>query len=264
MDVAGFAARGYSVERGVIPLNVIEDVLWFVRSHAERASTEVSALIGRRDGEPLIAAIRRAEAEGRIESLPKEVRDILSGHLPLSARLSQDLWKIPAAELLREVLRQAVGSEEIYMHMPPMARFVPPDHMSAAVPPHQDIAYNRHMTDFITCWIPLVEIDEACGGVGVYEGTNREVELAPGEGDVFWIGPVQVDEKNLKPLCMKPGDVLVFNKWLVHKSMPNRSERTRYSLDLRFFGRQSTSSKHYLDLQTWSVVAPAADEVMSG
>jgi ectoine hydroxylase-related dioxygenase (phytanoyl-CoA dioxygenase family) len=55
---------------------------------------------------------------------------------------------------------------------------------------------------------------------------------------------------------MRPGDVLALNPMVIHRSMPNRSERTRFSIDFRFFGDADTSAKHFLDLRTWQVVAP--------
>jgi len=38
--------------------------------------------------------------------------------------------------------------------------------------------------------------------------------------------------------------------------MPNSSDRMRLSCDFRFFGEQSHSTKHYLDIATNTVVAP--------
>ena len=55
-----------------------------------------------------------------------------------------------------------------------------------------------------------------------------------------------------------PGDIVVMGNETVHASMANLSSRTRLSVDFRFFGEDSRSSKHYLDLAERRVVAPAA------
>jgi ectoine hydroxylase-related dioxygenase (phytanoyl-CoA dioxygenase family) len=55
------------------------------------------------------------------------------------------------------------------------------------------------------------------------------------------------------------GDVLLLNKHIIHASMPNHSIRTRFSIDFRFFGARDHSHKHYLDMQTWNVIAPGED-----
>jgi ectoine hydroxylase-related dioxygenase (phytanoyl-CoA dioxygenase family) len=59
---------------------------------------------------------------------------------------------------------------------------------------------------------------------------------------------------------MAPGDALIFNPYVVHGSMPNLSNRIRFSIDCRFFGGDARTSKHYLDMTTWSVVAPTTLE----
>ncbi|HJZ54946.1 MAG TPA: phytanoyl-CoA dioxygenase family protein, partial [Gemmataceae bacterium] len=55
---------------------------------------------------------------------------------------------------------------------------------------------------------------------------------------------------------MQPGDVLVFEKTVVHASKPNTSDHMRLSLDYRFFGSAASTTKHYLDLDTREVVSP--------
>jgi hypothetical protein len=45
-------------------------------------------------------------------------------------------------------------------------------------------------------------------------------------------------------------------KRTMHESMPNSSDRMRLSCDFRFFGEQSHSTKHYLDIAANTVVAP--------
>ena len=67
------------------------------------------------------------------------------------------------------------------MHMPPTARFILPGNSAAAVPPHQDVSYNHHLTDFITAWVPFHPIDEESGGVAVFSGSQAVPR--------FWIPP---------------------------------------------------------------------------
>ena len=56
---------------------------------------------------------------------------------------------------------------------------------------------------------------------------------------------------------LDPGDLVVMSKRTLHESMPNLSDRLRLSCDFRFFGEQSRSTKHYLDISADKVVAPA-------
>jgi len=195
-------------------------------------------------------------------NVPPADRHVLLGHFPLPMRLDESLWQIPLALAEQPLLRALLGATKLFVHMPPTARFVLPGNAKAAVPAHQDVSYNKHLGPFCVVWVPLVEIDRACGGMAVYPRTQGRGELfagdnvAPADG---WIPEVEVaglERVELYPLA--PGDVVVMGNETVHASMPNLSSRTRLSVDFRFFGENSRSSKHYLDLAARRVVAPAA------
>jgi Phytanoyl-CoA dioxygenase (PhyH) len=194
--------------------------------------------------------------------VPAEDRHVLLGHFPLSVRLGKALWQIPLRLADQSFLYDFLGASRLFVHMPPTARFVLPGNVKAAVPAHQDITYNKHLGSFCVVWAPLVEIDRSCGGMAVFPRTQGRGELFSGEAVApadGWIPPIAVsalERVELQPLA--PGDVVVMGNETVHESMPNRSGRTRLSVDFRFFGDNSRSSKHYLDLAQRRVVAPSA------
>lgn len=154
------------------------------------------------------------------------------GQFASSVRLDDRLLEIPrfvnAQPLLFEMFPD---TKKLFMHMPPMARFVMPGHDAALWPMHQDTQYNDHLTgEFITMWIPLAPIvDEHSGAIAS-------------------------SDKVLAPLAM--GDVVLLHSSTWHRSMPNRGEYARLSVDYRFWGEQTTSTKHYLDLAANKVVEP--------
>lgn len=194
-------------------------------------------------------------------TVPPEDRHVLLGHFPLPVRLSEALWQIPLALAAQPLLAALLGATKLFVHMPPTARFVLPGNVTAAVPPHQDVTYNKHLGPFCVVWVPLVEIDRACGGMAVYPRTQGRGELftgsavAPADGWIPGVDVAGLDRVELYPLA--PGDVVVMGNETVHESMPNLSPRTRLSVDFRFFGDNSRSSKHYLDLAERRVIAPA-------
>lgn len=146
------------------------------------------------------------------------------------------------------------------MHMPPTARFVLPGNTQAAVPPHQDISYNRHMSNFVTVWVPLIEITEKCGGVIVFPGNNvEEVSQTGNTGSSFWQDAVPTNEMESVHCLMKEGSILALNKYTIHKSATNLSHDIRISIDFRFFGKGDSSAKHFLDLKTLKVCGPDED-----
>jgi Phytanoyl-CoA dioxygenase (PhyH) len=193
-------------------------------------------------------------------AVPPEDRHVLLGHFPLPVRLDQALWQIPLGLAEPPFLYELLGARRLFVHMPPTARFVLPGNEKAAVPAHQDVSYNKHLGPFCVVWVPLVEIDRACGGMAVYPRTQGRGELftgdkvAPADGWIPGIEVAGLAHVELYPLA--PGDVVVMGSETVHESMPNRSARTRLSVDFRFFGDNSRSSKHYLDLAARRVVAP--------
>jgi len=195
-------------------------------------------------------------------ALPPEDRHVLLGHFPLAVRLHETLWRIPLALAEPPFLYELLGAKKLFVHMPPTARFVLPGNEKATVPAHQDVSYNKHLGPFCVVWVPLVDIDGACGGMAVYPRTQGRGELfagdtvAPAEGWIPGLDVAALTRVELFPLA--PGDVVVMGNETVHESMPNRSPRTRLSVDFRFFGEASRSSKHYLDLAARRVIAPAA------
>jgi len=189
--------------------------------------------------------------------LPEDLKQRICGHFKLNTRLSDILWEIPKDQNFQAIIKKILKTEKLFMHMPPCARFILPNNSKAAVPPHQDFSYNQHMSDFLTVWVPFVEIDEACGGVKLYQGsqTHKMLDTSKTE-DSYWNQEIPVFDYPEISLPMKKGDFLTFGKKLIHASCPNISDKTRISIDFRFFGENSFSKKYYLDLQTNKVASP--------
>jgi len=256
-DCSFFRAEGYQLFRGLLPKSVIFGVHDFLLAAMRRSLSDL-AYLGL-DPNDITGSSRTAQhlAETRPD-LDTATRITLMGHFPLRDRLAQELWAIPRIPALRAMLSDALGSDRLFMHMPPTARFILPGNSSAGVPPHQDISYNGHMPPFVVLWVPLVEIDAECGGMAVYQGTK---DLPPQPATVNadgWLSPIDVSAyKRIDCQPMAPGDCLLFGPNLAHGSMPNLSNRVRLSIDFRFFA-DGTSGKHALDMQSWEVLEPAA------
>jgi hypothetical protein len=256
MNTDFFCANGYQVFEKVLPTQVVDGVRAFLEEEVARQLPPVCSEVGASSVDEIVSAIGRIADGGDVGKLSKSTRDTLTGHFSLEARLSRRLWDVPRDAGLRRLLESLLNTERLFMHMPPTARFVLPRNIHAGVPAHQDVSYNKHMSNFVTLWVPLVDIDDDCGGVTVYEGSGFDSEKpAENRSDRFWLEAVAASgrEKHCK---ISRGDVLALNKWVVHRSMVNKSPRTRYSIDFRFFGGQDTSQKHYLDMQTFEVIAP--------
>jgi len=255
-----FREEGVVCISGALPDSVIGPVTDFLTG----ALDEISQLFAK-FGIELRDPRAGAQVEGLLDAAATKVspedRHVLLGHFPLAVRLSEVLWRIPLHLADQPFLYEMLRTKRLFVHMPPVARFVLPGNVKAAVPAHQDISYNKHLGAFCVVWVPLVEIDRSCGGMAVFPRTQGRGELfrgetvAPSDGWIAGIDTSELERVELHPL--KPGDVVVMGDETVHESMPNRSPRIRLSIDFRFFGEGSSSSKHYLDLARRRVVAPA-------
>lgn len=105
---------------------------------------------------------------------------------------------------------------------------------------HQD-AFNSAEWDqadsrILTFWVPLVPVDQESGCLAVVPGSQRLGALTK-QTDEFGISTVEAvpeDGLNGVPVPMEPGDALMFNELVLHRSLPNRSDRVRWSIDVRF------------------------------
>ena len=148
------------------------------------------------------------------------------------------VWQYPQ---LITLMRRLIG-DELYASAIWNGRPRAPQQSIQTIDWHQDAHY---MQDYdpradrlIGVWLPLVPVDEHSGCLQVIPGSHRN-GLRPA---------VRLERNNLVGLedrelagqepvscSMTPGDVLLFTELLYHRSLENRSLRTRWSLDVRYF-----------------------------
>lgn len=255
-----FANEGLVIIRQALPSTVCGPTADYLAAALEQISDLLAAYGIAPDAPDRGGQVERLLVSRGAE-IPAEDRHVLRGHFPLSVRLGEELWRIPLHLADHPFLYDILGAKRLFMHMPPTARFVLPGNIEAAVPAHQDISYNKHLGAFCVVWAPLVDIDGACAGMAAYPRSHGCGELLNGASAASpdnWlpgIDTAKLERVELQPLA--PGDVVVMSHETVHESMPNRSGRTRLSIDFRFFSDSSRSSKHFLDLAQRRVVAPA-------
>lgn len=256
--VEHYALREYAVVKGFLPPSLLRDYRAFLQTSLDREVWPVFTRLGLSPDDPDLS--EKVSRLIRENLLPEGTdKQLLLGHFPLATRLADEIRPI-AAQLGRSpLLKRLLDATTLNMHMPPMSRYVLPGYTPAAVPPHQDFSYNTHMSDFLTVWIPLVEITRECGGLVIYEGSQHacnEVEHAPNG----WLEAVDVSSfAGLQLIDLEPGDAVLLSPRIIHASAPNVSQRMRISMDLRVFGAQTRSSKHYMKLDTLETISPRGE-----
>ncbi len=110
-------------------------------------------------------------------------------------------------------------------------------------PWHQDCGVITPDADdslILTVWYPLMDANEENGCLQVIPGSHRGDELlthCPGGKKV--LGSLHIPESEFEagkavPVPLKKGDALFMTKYTIHSSLPNNSDRVRFSMDLRY------------------------------
>lgn len=250
------AGKNAMVFRQIIPKDVIDKCRLFLE---ENVSKELEN-IGIKSNIKLESNSIRDQLQelSKDKNLSDDVAKVLTGHFSLDVRLNEIISSVAKQSgLIDSIISYANWDKDISLHMPPMVRFVIPGNTNAAVPVHQDILYNKHLKDFVTAWIPLVSIDENCGGIKMFGDPGELTEEAEISDNNVWFKPIDAGSNSgIDCIPMSPGDVLIFSKTCIHSSMPNLSNKIRYSLDLRIFPTRLGSEKHYLRLNTGELYEP--------
>jgi hypothetical protein len=183
----------------------------------------------------------------------------------LARPIPDDVWRTLVAEpsfdaVVRTFLGEAPTWVPIVVHRtaPPLA---PGTNAETFAARHQDGIYNYGI-DFVTCWVPLMDIDDEVGGLAVVPGSHKGSLYPP---DVFkdpskriGIPPDAIPDSAWRRPDYKAGDVLMFHSMTAHAGLPNRSNKLRLSMDIRFLpasaapfvGRVAAAGEGQVSLRT--------------
>ncbi len=216
------------------------------------------ALLQRRfsqwSGDPIENEVDFARASGRIAAyealgLPKDLRHFLTGEFDLETRLDPIVRELLRSPALKQYLCRLLDDDQYYVHYPPMIRFKIAGAQASLVPLHQDSAYNTHMREFVTVWIPFADVSEERGGVLMYDGSHTKGCITHQQTGGTWASKANADLSDHEPthVEMNAGDALLFPSDLLHESAPYQSATPRYSIDFRIFRWTTDTTKSYYD-----------------
>jgi len=208
--------------------------------------------------------IRQLKAEGLIADegaeLPLERRfaEVAGKHAARFGRGwrklvgGREVFDLHCEPALVDVVGELLGGD-VLGHAVFNARPKLPQQQFTVVPWHQDSSYFGAASAkslILTCWIPLVPVHAANGCMQVIPGTHRtplyEHRQEEREGQFLELDPRVVDESKAMTLPMAPGDVLIFNNLLFHRSLPSTSPEIRWSIDIRYI-RAGDADGHWPD-----------------
>lgn len=121
-----------------------------------------------------------------------------------------------------------------------------PNEKLTTLPWHQDSAYMPHTENdtHLTVWLPLVDVQTENGALQFLSGSHtaglQTYHRVEGEAFAVPVLSPTSSHSNIDTLEMKKGDLLIFNNLVFHRSLLNRSDTIRWSVDFRF-SRTGTS-----------------------
>lgn len=173
--------------------------------------------------------------------------------LPATPSRDTPIWVGPAVfqalrnQRILDAVESLIGGE-IYSNPIQHVRIKPPEAMTptdsqgrivlGATPWHQDNGVQTEdadQTDMITVWFPLFDTDAANGCLHVVPRSHKVGLLRHCPGRSGTRIPDQLFEVGrATPLPVRRGSVILLNRHTCHGSLPNLSDRIRWSFDLRY------------------------------
>ena len=124
---------------------------------------------------------------------------------------------------------------EILAHPRVLCRNIFPAREEFTTKAHQDFPNVQGTEEVYTAWIPMIDIPMEAGPLQVAAGTHHDgvygFDIAAGAGGIEITDPL---EGRWHSGPFRVGDVLFFHSMTVHKGVPNRGDRLRMSMDVRY------------------------------
>jgi ectoine hydroxylase-related dioxygenase (phytanoyl-CoA dioxygenase family) len=109
-----------------------------------------------------------------------------------------------------------------------------PPAVGSPKPPHQDAPYlSGNPTNYLTIWIALDDATPESGCLSVVPGSHRH-GLLPHHGVEAQVSQDRWAQEASAQLPLAGGGAVAFHPYLLHASGPNRSDRPRRALTLRY------------------------------
>lgn len=122
----------------------------------------------------------------------------------------------------------------------------------SVVPVHQDWSFVDDEGEYCstTCWIPLMDVNEENGALGIIRGSNNYYDVhraSPSPQTPHALADHYFTTfPYIKMVNMKAGEAIVFNNKTFHASPPNNSKEQRVAIGLGFAQREAKTVHYYL------------------
>ena len=146
----------------------------------------------------------------------------------------EDYHALKHHPVLIDLLQRMLGGP-ILPHPRVLMRNIFPTREEYTTKAHQDFPNVQGTTEVYTAWMPLIDCPLEVGPLQIATGSHTDgvydFGIAGGAGGIEIKDPL---EGRWVSGAFKVGDVLLFHSMTVHKGVPNRSNRLRMSMDVRY------------------------------
>ena len=231
-----FQERGVVIARGILDYDDLQPVIDEIAEFIDVRGLELKAA-GKIDD------LKKEESfERRFGLLCKQSTEISHG-MDIMHRRGPAMFSFLSNDHLLQALESIIGPEitcSPIQHIRPK----PPANENGqgadsfnVVPWHQDAGVmmeEAENTNIVTCWLPLGDSTKEMGCLQVLPGINKVGYLKHHAAHGTTVVPGQIVEEKAIDLECERGDVIFMHRFIPHRSMPNRSDQCRWSIDLRY------------------------------
>lgn len=152
---------------------------------------------------------------------------------------SEALFRLITHRKILDILESLIG-DDIQFNGDFWVRPKLPNEKLTTLPWHQDSAYmpDTENDTHLTVWLPLVDVIPENGALQFLPGSHKTglqtYHRVPDEAFAVPVDSPTSPDTDIHTLAMKKGDLLVFNNLVFHRSLLNRSDSIRWSVDFRF------------------------------
>lgn len=237
-----FQQQGYVVKPGVYqpadiqPIKDAINAMIDTKARELHAAGELDDICAQESFATRLARIRDAN-ESAAKVIMRHIEGKAGGGYNGPAILGM-LRHAPLLACIESIVGPDIIGSSVYRIRPKL-----PSWTRGEVPWHQDSGYllahcDRHM--IVTCWVPLVDVDEENGCLYVIPQSHRNGIIrhyTGGHGGFLEIAGEDLPPVAPIPVPMAAGGVLFMTNLTAHASFANQTDRVRWSVDLRYQGR---------------------------
>jgi phytanoyl-CoA hydroxylase len=235
-DLKRYTKQGFLILKDFLPDTVLNGVIADIESGIERGVQE-SLNAGK-----ISVTFADAPFDKRLALIEKEfgLGSGVGRHVFGKQLKTAGMFSLMTHPLLLDLAESCVGSE-ILVHPQFNCQAKRPRETFSRHQWHQDLVFldqKAANTPMLNLWIPLVGITNSNGCLEVIPGSHLE-GLKPHLGRIPGDKKIHVADRHLPKRCVvtcliERGDLIMFHPKLIHRSQPNRSQKLRWTVDIRY------------------------------